>query len=977
MSSEQEQKIAKLRRLFEEGILDEEEYQAAVAAIKQVATASEGSAVAEGEGATAVAERGVSAGDVGQSVVTGDHNVVVGSGNVTVQQAPPDPAQIDPGALREAYLWRVLDEHNRLLLGGIDPKAVTADRERLRLSAVYTALLTERREGAEALPAGGQQRDGMQKETRRLSAVEQLNEEQHLVLLGDPGSGKSTFVNFAAVCLAGEAMGHEELNAGLLTTPLPAEEEKRPGDDGEKTPAPQPWDHGALLPVCITLREFAARGLPPAGQEGTAEHLWRFLENELKTAGLEKFLPLLKKEMLERGGIFMFDGLDEVPAVDQHRTQIKQVVEDIAATCRKSRILVTSRTYAYQRQDWRLPGFAETVLAPFSKEQIGYFVDRWYEQLAALQRFRGDDAQGKAALLKDAIYRSERLYDLAERPLLLTLMASLHAWRGGSLPEKREVLYSDAVDLLLDVWEQQRVVRAADGAVQVVQPSLEQWLAVDRDKVRGLLNRLAYEGHKSQPELVGTADIPQKKLAAELLELSDDLTLQPKQLVAYISNRAGLLVPRGQGIYTFPHRTFQEYLAACHLTDFNYPVAVAELARGEPNRWREVAMLAGAKAARGSDYALWGLVEELCHEEAGEGGEEAYWGAHLAGQLLFENSDLKKQTAAQKRHLDRLRGWLAQVLEEPVLPPAERALAGVHLAKLGDPRVEVMDVDAMQFCLVPGGDFWMGDGEDLDLVSFLNYDYCLAHFPVTAAQYRTFVGEDGYANKAWWAEAIAAGLWDGGAYTAYGQNRTAPWDYGAEFALGNQPVVGVSWFEALAFCRWLSARWQSAGWLPDGWQVTLPSEAEWEKGARGGVTTPEQPIINAVQELGMRMPKSSVDNPDARRPYTWTGEAITVHLANYENSDINRPNAVGCYRLAASVYGCEEMLGNVFEWTRSLYTDYPYDPGDGRERLQRKDSDRTVLRGGSWAAPGTYSRCGARLRGYPNVVSDVIGFRVA
>ena len=970
MDEERARHIAQLKKAYEAGILDEDTYREA---LEGFGGEDSYKAEVEGEGVSVqgqeniVAQHGVAIGrDVGHDVIFGD---------VTYQHAAPDPTVIDPKALRKAYLLRVLNEHNRLLLGGIDPKAVTVDKESLRLSAVYTALLTESREGQERFLGDVRQIKESQKEARLLSAVEQLNQEQHLVILGDPGSGKSTFVNFAAVCLSGEALGHDELNVGLLTTPLPEEDERRRRDGDEEQQKPQPWDHGQVLPVCITLREFAARGLPPASQKGTAAHLWRFLENELRTAGLENFLPLLRKEMLEKGGIFMFDGLDEVPAIDQHRTQIKQVVEDIAATCHKSRVLVTSRTYAYQKQDWRLPGFAETILAPFSEAQIANFVDRWYVQLAATGRFSEDDAQGRAALLKNAIFSNRRLYDLAERPLLLTLMASLHAWRGGSLPEKREVLYADAVDLLLDVWEQQRIVRTDDGAVQVVQPSLEQWLAVDRDKVRGLLNRLAFEGHKSQPEEVGTADIPEGDLVMGLLALSEDKSLQPKQLVEYISNRAGLLVPRGQGVYTFPHRTFQEYLAACHLTDNNYPAAVAELARSEPNRWREVAMLAGAKAARGSDYALWGLVEELCHEAPGEGGEEAYWGAHLAGQLIGESASLSALTAAQMRHLERVRGWQVILLKEPVLPASERALAGRWLAKLGDPRPEVMDLDAMQFCLVPGGEFWMGEGEEMDLQKFLDYDYWLARYPVTVAQYLAFVHDDGYANEQWWEEARAAGTWESGAY--YG--RKEPYDWGGEFVLDNQPVVGVSWYESLAFCRWVTARWRNAGWLPDEWQVMLPSEAEWEKAARGGVKIPARAQVKAVQEVqfdGDLAPESTV-NPDPRRMYTWLRGELNAELANYEGGEINRTNAAGCFRAAASVYGCEEMLGNVFEWTRSLYKDYPYGPEDGRETLQRDQVDWTVVRGGSWIFSKDYMRCGARSRYLPDFDYYFNGFRVA
>ncbi|MBE2202270.1 MAG: SUMF1/EgtB/PvdO family nonheme iron enzyme [Anaerolinea sp.] len=911
--------------------------------------------------------------------IGGDFHGELVLGDKMVQQL--DPAQMNPDELRAAYLRRLLDGHNRLLLGGIDPKVAAADNNPLALSAVYTALLTESADPRE-MEMLDPRRLARADKPERLSALAQLNRHRHLVLLGDPGSGKSTFVNFVAVCLAGEALQDPQRNLALLTRPLPPDEEEQRRSEKEKDePKPQPWEHQALLPVCIVLRDFAARGLPQAGKTATAQDLWRFIETELEAASLREYAPLLKKELLEKGGLFLLDGLDEVPTADPHRQHIKQVVEDVARTYGKCRILVTSRTYAYQNQDWRLPAFAETVLAPFSRGQISEFVARWYDHIAQVRNMNASDAKGRAAVLKQAIFHSQRLYDLAERPLLLTLMASLHAWRGGSLPENREELYADAVDLLLEVWEQQRIVRHDDGTVQVIQPSLKEWLRVqDRTKVRGLLNQLAYQAHSSQPDLVGTADIAEEKLVIGLLRLSEDKSLPPGELVEYLSHRAGLLLPRGVGVYTFPHRTFQEYLAACHLTGAGYPDTVAGLARSDPNRWREVALLAGAKATSGTDYALWGLVGALCYAAPGEGTPEDYWGAHLAGQFLVESANLRDLTAPQAGHVERVRRWLVHVLTDPVLPATERALAGRHLAQLGDPRPEVTQLDAMQFCYVPPGDFIMGEGQEEHQQKGLTHGYWLGRFPVTQAQYDVFVREGGYGQAEWWTEAKAAGQWKNGSYIDWRvDRRTRPYDWGKQFQLPNLPVVGVSWYEALAFCKWLTARWHKQGVLPPEWRILLPSEAEWEKAARGGLKIPSQSLVQPITAVAATTTThlKLMDNPQAKRPFPWSAGDLTPERANYGGGEINQTSSVGGFRESASVYGCEELIGNVFEWTRSRKKEYPYVAGDGREKLARDKFDRTVLRGGSWGLDDQWQRCSARYDNYPNHDYAINGFRVA
>lgn len=878
-------------------------------------------------------------------VVATEASTAIGpvAGNVTINQTQhrAGPA---PKTLREAYLNRLLEKANALSLAGIDPKAASAQAEaQLNLGAVYTALLTLTADQPDR-PERGEIAD---REARRLSALAQLNRNPRLVLLGDPGSGKSTFIAFVSMCLAGEMLKHPQVNLAQLTAPLP-------DDKGQDQQERQPWQFGPLLPVPVVLRDFAARGLPPVGQPATAAHLWRFIVAELKEATLGGLAQSLGEELHQQGGLLLLDGLDEVPEAEQRRVQIKQAIEDFARTFKRCRIMITSRTYAYQQQDWRLTGFAEAVLAPFSQGQMRRFVERWYAHVAAVRGLKTEDAQGRAELLKRAIFGSERLTGLAERPLLLTLMASLHAWRGGSLPDKREELYADAVDLLLDLWETRKLERTPDGRLVPTEPSLTEWLKVDRAAMRGLLNRLAYQVHAAQPDLVGTADVAQGDLVSGLMDLSQE-AVNPVLLVRYLSQRAGLLLPRGVGVYTFPHRTFQEYLAACHLTDHDYPDLVAQLARQEPNRWREVALLAGAKAARGTVSAIWQLAEALCYRGLDDARCDPTdpWGALLAGQALVETATLQALSERHQAKLERIQHWLVQILARGDLPAVERAEAGRVLAHLGDPRPGVglrsrsplplgegLGERALPDILwrdVPAGPFLMGEKKtEVKLPAFR-----ISVYPITNAQYAAFVSVNGYGTEPYWHEAQQAGYWSESGFKGRYDDavRDRPVDFGAPFNLPNHPVVGVSWYEALAFCRWLTGQLQSAGELGPGQEVSLPTEAQWEKAARG---------------------------TDGRE-YPWGADA-DPDRANYDETGLGNTSAVGCFPRGVSPYGCLDLSGNVREWCRTKYDD----PNDN----SLEGDVFRVLRGGAFSSNVRLVRCASRSRDFPSVGDVNYGFRV-
>ena len=926
----------------------------------------------------------------------GDHNIVIPGqvhGNVEVRHGDtfelPAGPQPDPAALRQAYLNRVLEQTQTLQLTGVDPKAARdpASRTGLALAAVYTALMTQQTEQGE--------RRGMpmpEREARRLSAVAMLDREPKLALLGDPGSGKSTFVNFVALCLAGEGLGREDANLALLTMPLPQEAETRRSPD--EKPEPQPWSHPALLPVRVVLRDFAAAGLPPVGQRATGDHLWRFIAAELGET-LADYAAHLKRELREAGGLVPLDGLDEVPDADERRVQVKQAVQGFAADFPACRFVVTSRTYAYQRQDWKLPGFSEAALAPFSPAQITRFVDGWYSHLAAVRGLNQGDAQGRAALLKEAIRRSARLAELAERPLLLTLMASLHAWRGGNLPEKREELYADTVDLLLDQWESPKMVRGPDGKPAVVEPSLLEWLKLDRAAVRRLLERLAFEAHRDQPALTGTADIGQDRLVNGLVGLTANPDVKPARVIEYVRDRAGLLVARGVGVYTFPHRTFQEYLAACHLTDHGFPDDLADLVLADGQRWREAALLAGAKASRGTISAAWNLAEALCCREVGarpEAGE--CLAALLAAQTLIETGALANVSERNRPKAECIRLWLRAIAERGALGPVDRAAAGDALGIMGDDRPGVGlrpdGVPDVAWRGVPAGQFVMGSQDDslalygketpqqrLELPAFR-----ISKYPITHAQFAAFTRSGGYGQKQYWQHAERTGFWRDGKVRAY-HYVEGNWQEGwfdepenLRFAphLASHPVVEVSWFEAMAFCLWLGDRLKL--------QVSLPTEAQWEKAARGtpipgpspvptGEGSLPSPPAAAGGEAGRGgLPAAAGLGLGARR-YPW-GEEITPDHANYDATGIGATTAVGIFPKGESPCGALEMSGNVWEWCRKKWREDYTSAAD--ERLEG-DAPR-VLRGGAFYDEARRVRCAVRYWFSPFSRNWYIGFRV-
>jgi formylglycine-generating enzyme required for sulfatase activity len=273
---------------------------------------------------------------------------------------------------------------------------------------------------------------------------------------------------------------------------------------------------------------------------------------------------------------------------------------------------------------------------------------------------------------------------------------------------------------------------------------------------------------------------------------------------------------------------------------------------------------------------------------------------------------LKKRADALDVHFekpklsgDEISGWLKENLEE------------IHI----DEKLNKLTLsNGMEFMRVPAGKFLMGnnnDDEKRDAPQHtidIPYDYWMARYPITNELYN--------------------------AYTE-AKNIKDPVDSWKKKK--DHPVVNVNWIDATEYCRWLNDLLK--GELPSGLVLRLPTEAEWEKAARG------------------------IDG----REYPW-GNTFDKNKCNSSEGEKGNTTPVGSYSPQGdSPYDCADMGGNVWEWTHSFKKDYPYKANDGREDEQLNVA--RVVRGGAFTHSDENARCSYRFKVPSHGREAIIGFR--
>ena len=294
------------------------------------------------------------------------------------------------------------------------------------------------------------------------------------------------------------------------------------------------------------------------------------------------------------------------------------------------------------------------------------------------------------------------------------------------------------------------------------------------------------------------------------------------------------------------------------------------------------------------------------------------------------------------------------------LPPSTLPPTALSTA-LGDSLVLTLAPNVtLDLVRVPAGVFRMGsddsDGaakaDEKPQSSLSLKEYLIGSFEVTVAQFAAFVNAAGYktvAERQGSSWTFVGSQWQ----EVKGANWRRPLGVEVDLAaLGSYPATHISWADAAAFCKW-------AGQAAGGREVRLPTEAEWEKAARGGD--------------GRRYPWGN--QPVAGDRVNFADRNLSVSWADSSADDGYQYTApVGAYPSGKSPYGAFDMAGNVWEWTSSLYRPYPYRSDDGRE--DPMSSDPRVVRGGGFNESSENLRAAIRVKSLNNQGGFNVGFRV-
>lgn len=703
---------------------------------------------------------------------------------------------------------------------------------------------------------------------------------QGFVILGDPGAGKTTHLKRVVVACCRD---------GASSLGLPSN----------------------MVPVFLPLRELKD---PGAG-------LAAFIQAQLdKNVELGTGPDFGKRLIARKNLLILLDGLDEI-LNEKDRKQVAQWIETARTLHPECRFVVTCRYAGYSEAVRLDANFLELHIRPLSDEQVESFVRNWYriveqgmamdkDQAAAIAKKQADKL---VARLRAPDFQARRVYELTANPLLLANLCLVHRDRG-ELPKRRAQLYSECVDVLLERWRS-----AKDLPLQVT-----------ADEGRRVLQPAALLMHEKENRTrVSATDLT--SVIAPALQSIQWKGGGASDFLNTIRDESGLLTGWGDGTFGFMHLGFQEYLAAREIR-MRALSGDADVIKQLANKfgeswWQEVTLLLLAleepsmferlmrEVIKNGAFTKHPELVEMCLDDAAQVSDKPFV------ELLKSGS--KKDYASQIQSLRIMERLSPKVFDELLKDLSIRSLPEIEAwiksrAAGMEHKVIIAEPSGVELVQIPPGEFWMGSSRDQhDAMSWERPmhrvkipGFCLSKYPVTNQQYARFMQAT--------------------------QTRIKPEYWGdRRFNQSNQPVVGVSWNEARAYCDWAELR--------------LPSEAEWEYACRAGSNTKY----------------SSGDS-----------ESDLARIAWYSGNSENRLHPVG--EKEPNAFGLYDMQGNVWEWVEDdWHGGYDGAPENGSAWFEKVRPDARGYRGGSWNNLAGHCRPATRTKWSPRNRDRCVGFRPA
>jgi formylglycine-generating enzyme required for sulfatase activity len=678
--------------------------------------------------------------------------------------------------------------------------------------------------------------------------------------------------------------------------------------DGEKN---------EYLPVFCVLRDLV-KHLPENGSD-EPDILLNFIHGYFLAQQIENFVELFDSWLNDKNlcCLLLLDGMDEV-GDEKIRARVCRIIEKFALRYPHNRFVVTSRIAGYYHSSRLGEGFKVVTLHPFNESDVRKFVFNCNRQIELFQSGRDDQltvnrADVQSNRLLDTIFANQKLIELAFIPLLLMIILMVYRDRG-DFPDSRLKIYEAIVDVLLSQWDEAKGMQSNQPADNI--------LLDNRAKLLVLKN-IAFNLHCQKLREV---DYPH--LYDQLIRQFRELGSPPEKAkrdaqdyICMIQERTGLLQERGQGIYSFAHLSLQEYLAASVLSSRDDVFSIIQNNLAD-SWWREVIKMAICLLNTSCGTELLQMVLRSSQEI--DKYDNLFITADCIADLGISRLSARLNATVQER--------LLKAMADKCIGIERRALAGERLGCISDPRFHGQFL-IPAFVKIPFGPSIIGSKQqnlyamenEIPQTSVDIQEFFISIFPVTNAQYQCFLSENPEFHLPS-SDLYPVPDWD--------QKLRA-----CRIARRNRPVVFVSRDDANQFCQWVSKQikndesqqYEVKKRIKNGWVVRLPTEAEWEKAARGS------------QDL----------------EWPW-GNIYQSHVANSEEEGFEDTTPVGIFTNGASAQGVYDMAGNVFEWTQDC---------------NRHDTI-CVLKGGAWAFDYTNIRCAYRLIASSSNRTSYIGFRI-